>query len=880
MNAFLPGDPATIWLVEVGSVDLFLVADRDGELVGARHHVMRVPEGAAIFGVRLAGSSSVAVLAAPTPDSVVREMSRHAWLRAVDSPLERERAARVLDDWLGGLSVAAGEQRLQKTFFESPALLDEDALWAAFDEHTTTIVDRLVRNLERTKEREQARLERKERGERRRLDRVLRLLSSPLGAEEPTADNSAENPWLLACRAVGQAAGIEFKPPPDRASWNQQEPIAAIARASGVRARTVALKGEWWRQDVGPMVATRSADGVPVAVLPRGTHRYAIHDLVSSCTIDVNEEVAAGLQPFAWCFYRPLPGRALDAFDLLRFGLAGCRRDLMTVVLMGVGSGLLGLVLPIVTGIIFDSIIPGSDRRQLLQIVAIIVVVSICGSLFQLAQSFSMRRLEAKMDASTQAAVWDRLLALPVPFFRGYTAGDLAVRSLSISEMRQTLTGTVVSSLLSGVFSVFSFALLFYYSWTLAVLATLLALVALLATLLAGALDLRYRSETMAVAGRLSGMLLQFVNGISKLRVAGAENRAFAVWAREFTRKKQLAIRSRHVSIAFSVFMSVFPVLSSAAIFWTMSAELAQPDAGVLSTGAFLAFNAAFLQFQLAALSWGSACVALLSLLPLYERARPILSALPETDRDKTHPGELTGLIEIKHVSFRYRPDTPLVLRDISMKFPAGRFVAIVGTSGSGKSTLLRLLMGFETPESGAIYFDNQDRAHLDIRAVRSQMGVVLQSGRLMADSLYRNLVGSSNLTVEDAWDAAAMAGLEQDIKSMPMGMQTLVSEGSGGLSGGQRQRVMIARAIVKRPRILLFDEATSALDNETQATVSQSLERLQATRVIIAHRLSTIVHADYIYVLDRGQVVQEGVYRELIQQPGAFALLAQRQTA
>jgi len=156
----------------------------------------------------------------------------------------------------------------------------------------------------------------------------------------------------------------------------------------------------------------------------------------------------------------------------------------------------------------------------------------------------------------------------------------------------------------------------------------------------------------------------------------------------------------------------------------------------------------------------------------------------------------------------------------------------------------------------------------------------VLQSGRLTTDSLFRNIVGTSKLTMEDAWAAAAMAGLEEDVRALPMGMQTVISEGGGGLSGGQRQRVMIARAIVRRPRILLFDEATSALDNETQAIVTRSLASLQATRVVIAHRLSTIAQADYIYVMDKGAIVQEGAYDELARREGPFADLARRQTA
>jgi ATP-binding cassette subfamily C protein len=301
-------------------------------------------------------------------------------------------------------------------------------------------------------------------------------------------------------------------------------------------------------------------------------------------------------------------------------------------------------------------------------------------------------------------------------------------------------------------------------------------------------------------------------------------------------------------------------------------------DGSGLTTGEFLAFAAAFGQFQAAALELSGAFLSILGVVPLYERAKPILDALPEVSTMKTHPGELSGAIEVKHAVFRYRADAPLALRDVSIKIPAGRFVAFVGPSGSGKSTLLRLLLGFETPESGSVYFDDQDLTGLDVQAVRQQIGVVLQNGRLSTGSVYQNIVGSAPLSMEDATQAARLAGLEEDIRALPMGMHTMIGEGGAGLSGGQRQRLMIARAIVRKPRMIFFDEATSALDNETQGIISRSLESLQATRVVIAHRLSTIVNADYIYVMEKGAVVQEGRYEDLIRREGPFADLARRQ--
>jgi ATP-binding cassette subfamily C protein len=297
-----------------------------------------------------------------------------------------------------------------------------------------------------------------------------------------------------------------------------------------------------------------------------------------------------------------------------------------------------------------------------------------------------------------------------------------------------------------------------------------------------------------------------------------------------------------------------------------------------VSLGIFLAFNAAFVQVLYAAVTTSAAVSSVLQVVPLYERAGPILRALPEVDEARIAPGELSGDIEISHVSFRYAADGPPVLEDVCVHVRPGEFVAFVGPSGAGKSTLLRLLLGFETPTAGSIYFDREDLAALDRQAVRRQVGVVLQNSKLTPGDLLTNIVGSSLLTLEDAWEAARLSGLDEDIREMPMGMYTVISEGESTLSGGQRQRLLIARAVVARPRILLFDEATSALDNSTQARIIRSLESLKATRIVVAHRLSTIRHADRIYVLDGGKVVQHGRYDELLRQPGLFADLARRQ--
>ncbi|MCA9971327.1 MAG: NHLP bacteriocin export ABC transporter permease/ATPase subunit, partial [Anaerolineales bacterium] len=611
----------------------------------------------------------------------------------------------------------------------------------------------------------------------------------------------------------------------------------------------------------------------PVAQLPR-KGGYDLVNPVAQTRRPITAETAESLTPFAHMFYRPLPAEALSARQLVRFGLQGAARDVRTVLLMAAAVGLLSLLMPMATGLIVDQIIPDASSRQLVQLSLALVVVVVAVTLFQVTQNLALLRLQGKLGADLQAAVWDRTLNLPVAFFRDFAAGDLGNRVMGISSIQQMLSGTVLSAMIAGLFSVFSFLLLFYYDRRLALVATLLVAVSSAVLLITGRSQVRYQRQLAQVQGKISSTVLQAIEGIAKFRASGAEGRAFATWAREFSHLKGISFKARDVANAFQVFNASYQVMTPLILF----AVVAALGQDTLSTGQFLAFNAAFVQFLMSVLTLSSAVIAVLNIVPTYERARPILQTLPEIDSVKEHPGELSGRLEVANVSFRYSEDGPEVLQNVSLEVNPGEFVALVGPSGSGKSTLFRMLLGFETPLSGAVYYDEQDLARLDVREVRRQIGVVLQNGQIMAGDIFTNIVGSAPLTLDDAWRAAEMAGLDADIKAMPMGMHTIISHGGSTLSGGQRQRLLIARAIVNRPRILFFDEATSALDNRTQAVVSESLDNLQATRIVIAHRLSTIKHADRIYVLQDGRIVQQGSYDTLINEDGVFADLARRQ--
>ena len=738
--------------------------------------------------------------------------------------------------------------------------------------------------IEKATQAERDRLERKAGLDRLAVQGAYSRLAAVLAQEAPHQVEPVDDDALLAAfRLVGATQGFEVRRPPEmRSSLKQGSRLVELCSTSRIRYRRAILRGEWWRQDGGPLLAFRVLDAErkvnrPVALLPTSARSYVLADPVERTRIPVDDAVAESLSGDAYLFYSPLPERPVTRKDLLRAALRDRKDDLWTLLLMGVAGGLLGLLLPVLTGQIFGTAIPSADRSRLWQMTAALIVSAFAAAAFQITRSIAVLRLGGKFDGNVQAAVWDRLLALPVGFFRRFTVGDLATRSMGIDNIRDIFTGNVVTSILSAVFSVFSFALLFYYSPRLSWVATALVAVLMGITTLLTWLQLRHQRELYAFQGKVASLLFELIAGIGKLRVSGAERRAFALWAERFADQRRRTFQAQRVANLQATFNAVYGVLTSMVLFAVVGFAM---EEGRLSLREFLAFNAAFGQFLSAALAMVGVFSSVLATVPLYERLSPILEEPPEVDASKPDAGELTGAIELSHVSFRYHEDGPLILDDVSIRARPGEFIALVGPSGSGKSTCLRLIVGFERPVSGSIYFDSQDLSTLDISSVRRQIGVVLQTGRPLVGSIFSNIVGEANLPVDDAWEAARMAGLAEDIRAMPMGMYTMIGEGADTFSGGQKQRLLIARALVRRPRILLFDEATSALDNRTQELVSQSLERLKATRIVIAHRLSTILRADRIYVIESGRVVEEGTYDELARRGGPFSRLAERQLA
>lgn len=713
----------------------------------------------------------------------------------------------------------------------------------------------------------------------------LKSIVSQDKASQVFNDIPTQNQILAACQIIGNEVGVTFKIPKhiDKNKKGFTSQLHEIAKVSNVRLRKVILRGEWWKEESGHLFAFMKESESPVSLIQKPSGGYLLKDPKTKEIKEVTEEISNMIDPVSYMFLYSFDQKMSTVFKVWSFAIKGLKKDAIWILVASLAASLLGLLIPITTGILYDDVIPQADRSFLFEVFGILVLIGIISSFIQFIKGIMLLRVETKSNLTIQAGIMDHLLRLPVNFYKQYTAGDLTMRALGINTIRQILSGVVLTAVLSGVFSIVNLALLFYYDVKLALVGVALSVVAVLFIIGMGLLKLKYDRQISDQQGEIQGLLFEFLSGISKVRIAGTEKRFFAIWAAKFSSYKHLGFKSGNYQNFVEVFNATYPLLTNVLFFGFIYYAISTAGltgGGIISVGIFMAFISAFNQFLRDCLSMSHALISSLNMIPLYERVKPILEEDPETQIDSLDPGELSGDIELNSVSFRYHEEQPLVLDDVSFKIKAGEMVAFVGPSGSGKSTVMRLLLGFEAPEAGAIFFDGQSFETLNKELVRRQSGVVLQNGSLMSGSIFNNIIGNSELTLEDATQAANMAGLEEDIKQMPMGMHTVISDGASTFSGGQRQRLMIARAIVHKPRMLLMDEATSALDNRTQTIVSESLDKLQATRIIIAHRLSTVMNADRIYVMDQGKIVQHGSYEELMQTEGLFSTLAKRQIA
>ncbi|WP_414567715.1 NHLP bacteriocin export ABC transporter permease/ATPase subunit [Nostoc sp. CCY 9925] len=872
-------NPQTVWQIESGAIAVFAIPIHQG-IEGVRRYLFSVNPTEALFGI---SANNHKILAISLEDTVLLQISAPECEEGIRGGKdEAESLLKLVQIWEKKIQICLGDRFSIPLVFSHPENLTN---WNAIQATLSEIHENFCEILTQIEQEESAakftQFQAREQLNSQVKVSALGELASVLKPKQAELMQSG-TPLLIAAGAVGRALGIKILPPVRSEDMNRiKEPLEAIARASRIRIRQVLLNDRWWQKDSGPLLAYTNQGNFPVALLPAGVGKYEIFDPQKRVRIPVNEDTAQQLAPFAYVFYRPIPENNFTAIDLLLFAFKGKIRELVVIFLTGVVGALLGMLTPLATAILIDSVIPDADRGLLVQIGLGLIAATFGTIIFQIAQGFAGLRLESKASLDSQAALWDRLFNLRVSFFREYSIGDLQSRVSAVTQIRQKLNDTVLRTVFTSFFSLLNLGLLFIYSSSLALVVVAVALIAIIFTTISSLLSRQKLRSLEEIEGEIFGFTVQMVAGVSKLRVSNAEDRAFAYWAKKYSQQLKLKLSTEVIEDVLAIFNTAMPTVSSIIIFWlavTLITQAPSQSETGLSTGTFLAFNSAFAIFIAGATQLSNTIVSILDISIFWERAKPIFQAQPEIDLSKSDPGRLTGKVKVDRVTFRYREDGPLNLDDLTIEADPGELIALVGPSGSGKSTIIRLLLGFETPKDGTIYYDGQDLSGLDTSAVRRQIGVVLQNGRINSASIFENISSGALVTMDEAWEAVRMAGFADDIKSMPMEMHTVISEGGTNLSGGQRQRLLIARALVLKPRIIIFDEATSALDNRTQAIVSTSLDQLGVTRIIIAHRLSTIRNADRIYVIEAGRVVQQGRFEELVNQKGLFANLMARQ--
>ena len=943
-------EPGSVWFIDQGAVDLFLVEFKDGTEQAAPQHLLRAESGSLLPGVSPdEQDTSLSLIARGLPGTLLKRLPSSQLAEANPTEL-----AEQIDDWVAGVSESLCRYALHRprptalaepghththtpgtlcvrrgvvwisepprgaslfldtidtaelnpasdaqnsmipltqtgwlTLFDqatlsaksSEALAKENALLSALASfHAVAFaLERVNRRLAVV---DHANLERA-RTSSRHADEItarrqlFNIYDQPLDQD---ADQELEA-LVNALKIIGGRERIEFKIPARSGPSDTPVDLVGILDASGVRAREVTLKAEdhWWRGDSGALLAFRVEDGCPVVLLPSIFGRYRQVDPLTKRSIQITATRAGALRQHAWMFYPPLPSESVKPADMLRIGLHGSAADLARLVIAGLPSGLIKLLPALALGFVANHIVAGGSPGALYVVALGLAGFGLLGALLHLLQGAAMMRLEGRSSSRIEAAFWDRLMRLPASTLHRYPAGDLAMSGMTFQNLRDGVQGVVADSILSIIFLLPVFAVIFFYDAALGIIALTFSFASLLITVMLGMRQVSPHGRMINAVRRVVGRLFQIIGGIAKLRVENAEGSAFAIWARDYREQKRAELELGAYEGHLQAFGAAVPFIAAAVLLF---AVVSLSDRN-MPVGDFLVVYTVFIMFQAAIARLGESVGTLAATLPAFDQMRPLLAAVPETEAEGEPVEHLGGEILFDHVSFRYDPEGPLILDDVTIRARPGEFIAIAGESGAGKSTLFRLALGLDKPTAGSVYYDGRDLRHLNLKQVRRKIGAVPQSVQLHPQDLWDNIVAHhEHATSDEVWHTAEVAGIEREIKAMPMGMMTPVGTSGTLLSGGESQRVTIARSLIHSPRILLLDEATNWLDNESQAQVMQNLAALTSTRMVIAHRLSTLEQADRIFVLQAGKIVQSGSFAELMEVEGVFRELVRRQIA
>lgn len=651
------------------------------------------------------------------------------------------------------------------------------------------------------------------------------------------------------------------------------EQLEYLMRPFGIMRRPIRLEDGWYRDAIGAMLGVLRESGRVVALIPTGLSGYSYFDYEAGKRRKINRKNQHLFEMEAIAFYKPFPLKKISLPSLAAYIMRTLSAsDFVMIALATLALSLIGMISPMISKLLFARVLPSGSMRLLIAITVFSVSVSISTLLFSAVKKLIMARIETKLNISVDAAAMMRVLSLPADFFKSYSAGELSNRVSQVGVLCKMLASTVLSTGLTSLFSLLYLSQIFVYAPALVAPALIIILVTVVFSILSSLIQMKISIRQMELSGKEDGMTYALISGIQKIKLAGAEKRAFARWGNLYAESARLTYNPP-MFIKLNTVISLAISLAGTIIMYVMAVKSG------ISVADYYAFGTAYGMVSGAFTALAGIALTVAQIKPILHMVKPFFDTAPEVSDGKQVITRLSGGIELSNVSFRYSENMPLVVDDMSLKIRPGQYVAIVGKTGCGKSTLMRLLLGFEHPQKGAIYYDGRDLERIDLRSLRRRIGAVMQNGKLFQGDIYSNIVISAPwLSPNEAWEAAELAGIAEDIRKMPMGMSTIISEGSGGISGGQRQRLMIARAIAPKPRILMFDEATSALDNLTQKKISEALDSLKCTRIVIAHRLSTIRQCDRILVLDHGKIIEDGKYDELIAKNGFFAELVARQ--
>ena len=698
------------------------------------------------------------------------------------------------------------------------------------------------------------------------------ITASVLGKKMSSALNDSRIITKNAIDAILKFYHVPSREVPEELE-DMNEQLEYLMRPYGIMRRSVILESGWYKDAIGAMLGIRKDNGTVVALIPSGFSGYEYFDLESGKYIKVKKSNEDLFEDEAIAFYKPFPLKSITIKDLIVYiAQVLSVSDYVAIALATLAVSLLGMLTPKINNILFSVVVTSGSVRLLIGIAIFAICLSLTSLIISSVKSLISARINTKLSISIEAATMMRLMSLPADFFKNYSSGELQERAGNISSLCDMLVSTILNTGLTSAFSLIYIYQIFVYAPGLVIPSLIITFITIIFFVVSALMQMKISVKQMELGGRESGMTYDLISGVQKIKLAGAEKRAFARWANLYAER---------ISYSYNppAFLKLNPVISSAiSLTGTLVMYYMAVKTGV-SVAEYYAFNTAYGMVSGAFMSLSSIALTFAQIKPILERVKPLLDAKPEISEGKQVITRLSGAVEMNNVSFRYNESMPNVIDNLSLKIRPGQYVAIVGKTGCGKSTLMRLLLGFEKADRGAIYYDGKDINSLDLKSLRRKIGSVMQNGKLLQGDIYSNITISAPwLTMDEAFEAAEKAGIAEDIRRMPMGMHTMISEGSGGISGGQRQRLMIARAIAPKPKILMFDEATSALDNITQRQVCEALDAMKCTRIVIAHRLSTIKQCDRIIVLDGGHIVEDGTYRELIDNKGYFYELVERQ--